>query len=89
MPAPHIVVKFDRESLAALYVALMAKPSWLDAEKVHEELYDLVDTLMIHGVDQKRFSNFALIKGAEEMVTTQEIRAVSWCSSFFVSAVLF
>jgi hypothetical protein len=58
MPASCIVVKFDHESLAALRAALMAhaerlnsllEPSWPDAEKVHEEMYDLVDTLMIHG----------------------------------------
>ncbi len=63
--------------------------SWSDAEEVHEEMYVLVDTLMVHGVDQKWFSGFSLIKGAEEMVTTQEIRAVSWCSLFCVSAVAF
>jgi hypothetical protein len=60
-----------------------------DAEEVHEEMYALVDTLMVHRVDQKWFSGFALIKGAEETVTTQEIRAVSWCSLFCVSAVAF
>jgi hypothetical protein len=54
--------------------------SWPDAEEVHDKMYALVDTLMVHGVDQKWFSGFALIKGAEEMVTTQEIHAVSWCS---------
>ncbi len=64
-------------------------PSWPDVEEVHEEMYALVDTLMVHGVDQKWFSGFTLIKGAEEMVTTQEIRAVSWCSLFCVSAVAF
>ncbi len=52
-------------------------------------MYALVDTLLIHGVDQKWFSTFALIEGAEEMVTTQEIHAVSWGSLFFVSAVPF
>ncbi len=31
-------------------------------------MYNLVDTLVIHGVDQKWFSAFALIEGAEEMV---------------------
>jgi hypothetical protein len=46
-------------------------------EKVLEEMYYLVDTLVIHGVDQKWFSTFTLIEGVEEMVTTQEIRAVS------------
>ncbi len=51
--------------------------SWPDPEEVHEEMYALVDTLMAHGVDQKWFSNFTLIEGAEEMVSTQEICAVS------------
>jgi hypothetical protein len=86
MPASHIVVKFTCESLAALCAALMEhverlksllKPSWPNTEEVHEEMYALVDTLMAHGVDQKWFSTFALIEGAEEMVTTQETRAVS------------
>jgi hypothetical protein len=83
---PCIVVKFTQRSLGALRTALMAhagrlnsllEPSWPDAEKVQEELYNLVDTLVIHGVDQKWFSAFALIEGVEEMVTTQEICAVS------------
>jgi hypothetical protein len=86
MPASCIVVKFPWRSLGALCTALVAhaerlnsllKASWPNAEEVHEEMYALVDTLMIHGVDQKWFSTFALIKGAEEMVTTQEICAVS------------
>ncbi len=98
MPASCIVVKITCETLAALRVALMdhaerlnslLEPSWPDAEEVHEEMYALVDTLLIHGVDQKRFSAFALTKGAEEMVTTQEIRVVSWCGLFCVSAVHF
>ncbi len=98
MQASCIVVKFTRETLAALCVALMdhaerlkslLEPSWPNAEEVHDEMYTLVDTLLIHGVDQKWFSTFALIKGAEEMVTTQEIRAVSWCGLFCVSAVHF
>jgi hypothetical protein len=55
----------------------LLKPSWPDAEKVQEEMYNLVNTLVIYGVDQKWFSAFALIEGAEEMVTTQEICAVS------------
>jgi hypothetical protein len=49
----------------------------LTQNKVQEEMYYLVDTLVIHGVDQKWYCAFALIEGAEEMVTTQEIRAVS------------
>jgi hypothetical protein len=98
MPASRIVVKFTRETLAALCVALMAHAerlnsllelSWPNAEEVHEEMYALVDTLMVHGVDQKWFSTFALIKGTEEMVTTQDIRGVSWCDLFCVSAVHF
>jgi hypothetical protein len=98
MPASCIVVKFTQRSLGALCAALMAhagrdnsllEPSWPDAEKVQEEMYNLVDTLVIHGVHQKWFSVFALIEGAEEMVTTQEICAVSWDSLFCVSAVPF
>jgi hypothetical protein len=54
------------------------EPSWPDVEEVHEEMYALVDTLLIHGVDQKWFSTFTQIEGAEEMVTTQEICAVSF-----------
>jgi hypothetical protein len=66
---PRIVVKFTWRSLGALCAALMAhagrlnsllEPSWPDAEKVQEEMYNLVDTLVIHGVDQKWFSAFAL-----------------------------
>ena len=67
----------------------LLEPSWPNAEEVHKEMYALVDTLMVHGVDQKWFSAFALIEGAEEMVTTQEICVVSWGSLFFVSAVPF
>jgi hypothetical protein len=86
MPASCIVVKITRESMAALRADQMEhaeklksllKPSWPNAEEVHEEMYALVDTLMAHGVDQKLFSSFALIEGVEEMVTTQETHAVS------------
>jgi hypothetical protein len=86
MLASSIVVKFTRESQAALRAALMEhaerlksllEPSWPNAEEVHEEMYALVDTLMAHGVDKKWFSAFALIEGAKEMVTPQETRAVS------------
>jgi hypothetical protein len=99
MLASCILVKFTWRSLGALCAALMAhagrldsllEPSWPAAEKVPEEMYNLVvDTLVIHGVDQKWFSAFALVEGAEEMVTTQEICAVSWGSLFCVSAVPF
>jgi hypothetical protein len=86
MPATCIVVKFTRRSLGALHAALMAhaerlnsllEPSWPDVEKGQEEMYELVDTLMVHGVDQKWFSTFARVEGVDEIVTTQEIRAVS------------
>jgi hypothetical protein len=69
---PCIVVKFTRRLLGVLRTALMAhagrlnsllKPSWPDAEKVQEEMYNLVDTLVIHGVSQKWFSAFALMRG--------------------------
>jgi hypothetical protein len=95
---PHVDVTFSRESLGALCTALMAhagrlnsllKLSWPEVEEVHEEMYALVDTLLIHRVDQKWFSAFALIDGVEEMVTTQETCAVSWGSLFCVSAVPF
>ena len=49
----------------------LLEPSWPDAEKVHEEMYDMVDALMTHVVDQKLFSAFAKIGGTEEMVTSQ------------------
>jgi hypothetical protein len=51
--------------------------SWPNAEIVQEEMNNLVDTLVIHGVDKKWFSVFALIEGAEKMVITLEICAVS------------
>ncbi len=67
----------------------LLEPSLPDKEKVQDKMYELVNTLMVHGVDQTWFSAFAQVEGAEEMVTTQEIRAVSWCSLFCVSAVPF
>ncbi len=67
----------------------LLKPSWPDAEKVQEGMYNLVDILVIHEVDQKWFSAFALIEGAEEMVTTQEICMVSRGSLFCLSAIPF
>jgi hypothetical protein len=95
---PCVVVKFTWQSLGVLCAALMAhagrlnslfKPSWPDAEQVQVEMYNLVYTLLIHGLDQKWFSTFALVEGAEVMVTTPEIRAVSWSSLFCISAVPF
>ncbi len=64
----HVAVKFTWDNLDALCIALMAhaerlnrllEPSWPDAGRVHEETYNMVDTLMIHAVDQKWFSAFA------------------------------
>ncbi len=91
------MVKFTWESLGALRATLMVhaerlnsllEPSWPDAEKVHEEMYDMVDMLMIHVVDQNWFNAFAKIGRTEEMVTSQEIRAVSWGSLFCISVIL-
>ncbi len=48
----------------------------------------MVDTLMVHAVDQKWFSTFARIGEKEEMVTSQKIYAVSWGSLFCISAIL-
>ncbi len=79
-------MRFTPKSLGALCAALVVhaerinsllEPSWPNAEKVQEEMYNMVDTLMIHVVDQKWFSAFAQIGETEEMVTTQEIRTVS------------
>jgi hypothetical protein len=86
MVASCVVVRFTWKSLGALCVVLVAhgerlnsllKPSWPDAEKVQEEMCKMVDTLMVYVADQKWFSVFNQIGEAEEMVTTQEIRAVS------------
>ncbi len=95
---PCVAVKFTWQSLGELCAALMAhtgrlnsllEPSWPNAEEVQVEMYSLVDTLLIHGVDQKWFSTFTLVEGAEVMVTTPEIHAVSWSSLFCISAVPF
>jgi hypothetical protein len=66
----------------------LLEPSWPEAEKVQEEMYDMVDTLMVHAVDQKWFSAFTRIGEKEEMGTSQEICAVSWGSLFCISAIL-
>jgi hypothetical protein len=74
-----IVVKFSQEDLDDLCAALFAhaerlnslvEPSWPGAEKVHDEMYNMVNTLVIHAVDQKWFSAFAKIGRKEEMVTS-------------------
>jgi hypothetical protein len=95
---PCIVVTFSWRSLGAFRTVLMEhaerlnrllEPSWPNAEEVHEEMYALVGILKAHRVDQKWFSTFAQVDGAEEMVTTQEIRTVSWCSLFVLLRYLF
>ena len=87
----HIVVKFTQKSLGDLLAALLThaerlksllKPSWPDGDKVHEEMYKVVDTLVIIAVDEKCFSPFAQIGRTEEMVMSQEICAVSCGGSF-------
>jgi hypothetical protein len=66
--ASCIVVRFTQKSLSALCAALVAhaerfnsllEPSWPNTKKVQEEMYNMVDTLMVHAVDQKWFSAFA------------------------------
>ncbi len=55
----------------------LLRPSWPNAGKIQDKMYRLVDTLMLNGVDQKWFSGYALVEGAEVMLRTPEIRAVS------------
>ncbi len=85
MPTSCEVVRFSRDSLANLRVAILGhaerlqallRPSWPNAGEIQDKMYCLVDTLMLNGVDQKWFSGCALVEGAEVMLTTLEIRAV-------------
>ncbi len=85
------MVTFTWKSLGDLCAALMVhaerlnsllEPSWPNAGKVHEEMYDMVEMLMIHAVDQKWLSAFAKIRGMEEIVTSQELHAVIWGGLF-------
>ncbi len=77
---------FSRERLAILCSAILGhaerlqallRPSWPDAGEIQDEMYHLVDTLMSAGVDQKWFSGYAPVEGAEVKLTTPEIPAVS------------
>ncbi len=86
MAVSHVVVELSRNSLAILRAALLKhaerlkdliRPSWPDGGEIQDEMYHLVDTLMVTGVDQKWFSGYAQVEGAEVMSTTPEIRAVS------------
>jgi hypothetical protein len=86
MSTSCVVVKFSWNSLGILCAALLEhaerlqdllRLSWPNAGEIQEEMYCLVDTLMLNGVDQKWFSGYVLIEGAEVMLTTLEICAVS------------
>ncbi len=86
MSTSCVVVRFSRDSLAILRAAILGhverlqdllRPSWPDAGEIQVEIYHLVDTLMLNGVDQKWFSGYALAEGVEVMLTTPEIRAAS------------
>ncbi len=85
MSTSCVVVRFSREFLANLRAAILGhveslqallRPSWSNAGEIQDEMYRLVDTLMSAGVDQKWFSGYALVEGAEVMLTSPEIRAV-------------
>jgi hypothetical protein len=85
MSTSCVVVRFSQDSLAIFCVAILGhaerlqallRPSWPDAGEIQDKMYCLVDTLMLNGVDQKWFSSYALVEGAESMLMTPEIRAV-------------
>ncbi len=85
MSTSCMVVRFSRDSLANLRAAILGhaerlqallRPSWPNMGEIQDKMYRLVDTLMLNGVDQKWFSDYALVKGAEVMLMTPEIRAV-------------
>jgi hypothetical protein len=86
MSTSRVVVKFSQKSLAKFCAALLGhverlqdllRPSLPDVGEIQDKMYRLVDTLKLNGVDQKWFSGYALVQGAEVMLTTPEIRAVS------------
>ncbi len=79
------LLRFPLERLAFLRSAILGhaerlqallRPSWPDTGEIQDKMYHLVDTLMSAGVDQKWFSAYILVEGAEVMLTTLEIRAV-------------
>ncbi len=85
MSTSCVVVRFSPDSLAILCAAILGheerlqallRLSWPDAGEIQDEMYRLVDTLILNGVDQKWFSGYALVEGAELMLTTPEIYAV-------------
>jgi hypothetical protein len=100
------VLRFSRERLTILCTALLEhakrlqdllRPSWPNAGEIQEEMYRLVDTLMLSGLDQKWFSTYILVEGAEVMLMTTKICEVSfgflfelfndvWLTEFFLSS---
>jgi hypothetical protein len=85
MSTSRVVVRFSQDSLAILRAAILGhaerlqallRPSWPNAGEIQDKMYHLGDTLMLNGVDQKWFSGYALVEGAELMLTTPEIRVV-------------
>jgi hypothetical protein len=85
MSTSCVVVRFSRDSLAILRAAILGhagrlqdllRLSWPNAGEIQDKMYHLVDTLMLNGVDQKWFSGYTLVEGAEVMLTTPEIHAV-------------
>jgi hypothetical protein len=86
MSTSCMVLRFSRDSLAIFRAAILGhaerlqdllRPSWPNAGEIQDKMHRLVDTLMLNGVDQKWFSGYALVEGAEVMLTTPEIQAVS------------
>jgi hypothetical protein len=85
MSTSRVVVRFSRDSLAILRAAILGhaerlqallRPSWPNAGEIQDKMYHLVGTLMLNGVDQKWFSGYAVVEGAELMLTTPEICVV-------------
>ncbi len=79
MSTSCVVVRFSQDSLAILCAAILGhaerlqdllRLSWPDAGEIQNEMYRLVDTLILNGVDQKWFSGYTLVEGAEVMLTT-------------------
>jgi hypothetical protein len=80
------VLRLSRECLAILCAAILEhaerlqdllRLSWPDAGEIQEEMYCLVDTLMLSGLDQKWFSAYILVEGVEVMLMTTKICEVS------------
>ncbi len=85
------LLRFSWECLAILRAAILGhaerlqallRPSWPNAGEIQDKMYRLVDTLMSAGIDQKWFSTYILVEGAESMLTTPEISAVGLGSLF-------